>query len=82
MVPIFMHGQLNHLNLYNQPGYYNHIQMRALRDEYTKLPGIRFAWVMGKTAVQVSSIIKVNCCKSLFFMETSDLTKHFSSFFF
>jgi len=40
-----------------QPGYYNHIQMRALRDEYTKLPGIRFAWVMGKTAVQVSTII-------------------------
>ena len=52
----FMPGQLNHSNLYNQPGYYNHIQMRALRDEYTKLPGIRFAWVMGKTAVQVSSI--------------------------
>ena len=27
--------------------------MRAIRDEYTKLPGIRFGWVMGKTAVQV-----------------------------
>lgn len=37
-----------------QPGYYDHIQMRAIRDEYTKLPGIRFGWVMGKTAVQVS----------------------------
>ena len=38
-----------------EPGLYNHIQMRAIRDEYTKLPGIRFGWVMGKTAVQVST---------------------------
>ena len=50
-----------------QLGYYNHIQMRALRDEYTKLPGIRFAWVMGKTAVQVSSI-KRSIISRVFFL--------------
>ena len=43
-----------------QPGYYNHIQMRAIRDEYIKLPGIRFGWVMGKTAVQVSFCLGVD----------------------
>lgn len=38
-----------------EPGMYNHQQMKAIRNEYVKLPGIRFGWVMGKTAVQVSS---------------------------
>ena len=33
--------------------------MRAIRDEYTKLPGIRFGWVMGKTAVQVGFSFKL-----------------------
>ena len=44
-----------------EPGMYNNIQMKAIRDEYVKLPSIRFGWVMGKTAIQVNnheSIIK------------------------
>ena len=36
-----------------EPGMYNNIQMKAIRDEYVKLPSIRFGWVMGKTAIQV-----------------------------
>ena len=40
-----------------EPGLYNHIQMKAIRDEYVKLPGIRFGWVKGKTAVQVSTLL-------------------------
>ena len=35
-----------------EPGMYNNIQMKAIRDEYVKLPSIRFGWVMGKTAIQ------------------------------
>ena len=31
--------------------------MRAIRDEYLKLPGIRFGWVTGKRAKEVSTII-------------------------
>ena len=38
-----------------EPGIYNHNQMKAIRDEYIKLPGIRFGWVMGKKAVQVTN---------------------------
>ncbi len=36
-----------------EPGIYNHNQMKAIRDEYVKLPGIQFGWVMGKKAIQV-----------------------------
>jgi hypothetical protein len=39
------------------PGLYNHLQLKAIRDEYVKLPGIKFGWVMGKTSVQISTII-------------------------
>ena len=38
-----------------EPGMYNNIQMKAIRDEYVKLPSIRFGWVMGKTAIQVNN---------------------------
>uniref|UniRef100_A0A0K2SZH6 Uncharacterized protein n=1 Tax=Lepeophtheirus salmonis TaxID=72036 RepID=A0A0K2SZH6_LEPSM len=40
-----------------EPGLYTHHQMKAIRDEYLKLPGIRFGWVLGKKAKEVSTII-------------------------
>ena len=40
-----------------EPGLYAHHQMRAIRDEYLKLPGIKFGWVTGKKARQISTII-------------------------
>ena len=40
-----------------EPGLYTHIQMKHIRDEYLKLPGIKFGWVLGKKAVEVSTII-------------------------
>ena len=40
-----------------EPGLYTHTQMKAIRDEYLKLPGIKFGWVMGKRALEVSTII-------------------------
>lgn len=40
-----------------EPGLYTHLQMKAIRDEYLKLPAIRFGWIMGKRAIEVSTII-------------------------
>jgi hypothetical protein len=40
-----------------EPGLYTHKQMKAIRDEYLKLPGIKFGWVMGKRALEVSTIV-------------------------
>ena len=40
-----------------EPGLYTHHQMKAIRDEYLKLPGIKFGWIMGKKAMEVSTII-------------------------
>ena len=31
--------------------------MKAIRDEYLKLKGIKFGWIVGKKAVKVSTII-------------------------
>ena len=51
-----------------EPGMYNNIQMKAIRDEYVKLPSIRFGWVMGKTAIQVKSfIISIETFKNYFY---------------
>ena len=36
-----------------EPGLFTHFQMKAIRDEYLKLPGIKFGWVTGKRAGQV-----------------------------
>lgn len=40
-----------------EAGLYTHQQMKAIRDEYLKLPGIKFGWVTGKRAKEVSTII-------------------------
>ena len=31
--------------------------MKHIRDEYLKLPGIKFGWVLGKKAAEVSTVI-------------------------
>ena len=36
-----------------EPGLYSHFQMKAIKDEYLKLPGIKFGWVTGKMMGQV-----------------------------
>ena len=43
--------------LHFEPGLYTHIQMKHIRDEYLKLPGIKFGWVLGKKAAEVSTVI-------------------------
>ena len=40
-----------------EPGIFSHYQMRAIRDEYLKLPGIKFGWVTGKRAAEVKFLI-------------------------
>lgn len=40
-----------------EPGLYSHTQMKAIRDEYLKLPGIKFGWVTGRRAKEVSTIV-------------------------
>eukprot|EP00094_Tigriopus_californicus_P000990 TCALIF_00958-PA protein Name:"Protein of unknown function" AED:0.30 eAED:0.30 QI:77/1/0/1/1/0.5/2/0/489 len=40
-----------------EPGLYTKEQMRAIRDEYLKLPGIRFGWVIGHKAKAISTIV-------------------------
>ena len=34
-----------------------YLKMKAIRDEYLKLKGIKFGWIVGKKAVKVSTII-------------------------
>ena len=51
-----------------EAGMYNNIQMKAIRDEYVKLPSIRFGWVMGKTAIQVFKIHPY-CCSNISLFE-------------
>ena len=40
-----------------EPGLYTQHQMKSIRDEYLKLPGIKFGWVTGRRAEEVSTII-------------------------
>ncbi len=40
-----------------EPGLYTHHQMRAIRDEYLKLPGTKFGWVSGRRAKEVTTIV-------------------------
>jgi len=40
-----------------EPGLYSHDQMRAIRDEYLKLPGIKFGWVAGHPAADLSTVV-------------------------
>ncbi len=40
-----------------EPGLYSHHQMRAIRDEYLKLPGTKFGWVSGRRAEEVTTIV-------------------------
>ena len=40
-----------------EPGLYKNHQLKAIRNEYLKLPGILFAWVEGHQATEESKIV-------------------------